>query len=37
MALAAVGDLDRLQQTAADIGVERVELDPEPLGGLTRG
>jgi hypothetical protein len=36
-ALAAARHRDRAQQPAADIGVERVALDAEPLGRLMCG
>ncbi len=34
--LAAARHRDRTQQPAADIGVKRVQLDPEPIGGIAR-
>ena len=36
MPLAAARHRHRAQQSAADIGVERVEFDAEPGGGLAR-
>ena len=37
MPLAGARNGDRAQPAPADISVKRVELDPEPLGGISRG
>jgi hypothetical protein len=37
MPLAGARNSDRVQPPPADIGVKRLELDPEPLGSIARG